>query len=389
MARLASILGIAVLVAAGSVGPVRPAAATDQWEAIQALPKAQRLPLIISHCRNAVDTGGQESLFWCGKAWGAVAFSRMDARKAEVMFLNRWVIMVDARSIGRVSLRKATPLMADTRLAEARAIAIEAVSLGQGFGDEWDAAAMVRLAAIIGHEPLSGTLMQQRLTLLKAIGPNPRDEASLWVVVALASTWGMEYDDVQITPDVARQHVRDMVALLKPMLPNILRAEGPERAVHSLVAHEIIGLLKRLDDFDGAREIAREAALTCRELLWSRSALCMDISMLESISEESQAIIALYPDRLKRMQRLPVVVKGSLQAESALLENRSCRVVVRFDLDPAGAVINVRIVHSEPLGFCDALAIQMVSRLQYEPLTGSPSETIRTDLLQPVVGRAQ
>lgn len=386
MAWPASKVWMAALAVAGSMASVAPANARTPWSDIEDLPKEQRLAAIVSKCGEAVNAGSQEARFWCDRAWLPVILTRMDARKAEVIFNVRWVAMVETRREGTgISTKKAVAKRADPRLAEAQALTFDAALLRSGFSESWDSRVMERLAVLIDHEPVTGNLTDQRLALLKAINAAPRDEASLWVTATLAATWAVEYPSVTLSRDQVQAYARSMIDLLTPLLADARQARGSARALYPLIALNLVDLLGIVGDNAGASRTAREAAAGCQALLWTSNALCLDLDLASSMSRARAQIIAAHPEREGRKLRAPVVVKGSLTQESTGTDGQSCRVAILFDLDPSGAVINVRIIHSAPANGCNAVAIGAISRLQYEPLTASTPETVRTDLLQAIV----
>lgn len=381
MRRRAAILGAITLALAGSAALAGPAAADAARD--EALAQA------ITRCRDAVNAGQQQSVSWCDQATSGMFLARLDARKAEVLLLFRWAMMVEGRSDGAgLSTRKAALKMADPRLAEAQSLAFDAVALHQGFRN-WDSRAMERLAVIVGHEPLSGTLTEQHATLLRAISEGPRDEATMWVATALAVTWGVEYRNVTLTREQSRAYVKDMIALLTPLLQDARQLRGEARVIHPLIAAALVDLLNANGDYAAAVQMGNEAVPVCRDRLWSGSALCLDMGLSAAMAGERGKILAAHPELHGHLHRAPVVVKGSLQQDSDETDGQSCRVGVRFDLDPAGAVINLQIFHSEPYGKCDDLVTRTVSRLVYEPEADSPPNTARTDLLQAVVIRGE
>lgn len=386
MARPASIVWITSLAVAGSMASAQLATARTPLSDIDDLPKEQRLAAIVSKCREAVTNGSQEARFWCDRAWLPVILTRMDARKAEVIFNLRWVAMVETRREGTgIPTRKAVAKMPDPRLAEAQALTFDAALLRSGYSQTWDSRDMERLAILIGHEPVTGNLTDQRLVLLKAINAAPRDEASLWVAATLAATWTVEYSNVTLSREQGQAYVRSMIDLLTPLLADARQARGSARALYPLIALDLVDLLGAVGDNSGASGTAKEAAAGCRALLWTSNALCLDLDLASSMSRARVQIIAAHPERKGRKLRAPVVVKGSLSQVSTGTDGQSCRVGILFDLDPSGTVTNVRIIHSAPANRCNAVAIGAISRLQYEPLTASPPETVRTDLLQAIV----
>ena len=381
MARRTAVLRAVILALAGSAVMSSPAAADAA--------RGAALAQAITRCRDAVNGGQPQSVSWCSKATSGMFLASLDARKAEMLLLFRWAMMVEGRSDGAgVSTAKAVSKMSDPRLAEAQSLTFDAMALQQGFRN-WDTRAMARLAMIVDHEPLSGALTEQRVALLRAITAAPRDEASLWVVTALAVTWGTEYRNVTLTRDQSRAYVKDMIGLLTPLLPETRQLGGEARVIHPLIAAALVDLLSASGDYTGAVQMGAEAVPVCRDRLWSDSALCLDLGLSAAMAGERGKILAAHPELHGHLSRAPVVVKGSLQQDSDETDGQSCRVGVRFDLDPAGAVINLQIFHSEPYGKCDALAIRTVSRLTYEAEAASPPNTARTDLLQAVVIRGE
>lgn len=352
--------------------------------------REQRLAEAISRCRSAVEAGEQQAVHWCDQASASLMFARLDARKAEVLLLARWVTTAEGRSFGSaVSTRKAATRMPDPRLAEARSLTFDAVAMQQGFADGWDGRAMARLASIVGQESGTGGLIEQRLALLRAIRAGQPDEATFWAAAVLAVTWRLERPDVEVTREQGKAYIEEMIGLLGPLLAESRQLDGQARILHPVIALALVDLLSANGDYEAAIQTGDEAVLVCRERLWNTSSPCLDLGLASAMARERRRILARRPDLVGSRRRAPVVVKGSLHQRSYATDGRPCRVVVRFDLDAAGAVINAQVIHSEPFGQCDALALQAISGLVYESEASAPPGTSRTDLLQSIVIRPE
>lgn len=186
-----------------------------------------------------------------------------------------------------------------------------------------------------------------------------------------------EYRGAEVGPDAVATDAAEVAALIADVQAGTEAMTGPDIALQPLLSYAHALTLFKARDYLGAQRTAYAAAVACRERLWIRSSLCLDISSTAGLAEVTAELTTQNPDRMA----LPVEEPISSRQHGVEYTEARCRVILVGDIGDDGAFTNVRVADEAPAGVCRQMALSYATSRRYRPIAQAQPGRRRQDII--------